>query len=327
MATRISVGFYQSGPVPQLHELAQLVENLGFDGLWLNDAQCRWRDVYVSLAAVAVSTSRIEMGPSVTNPLTRHLSVTASAMYSLHELSRGRARMGIGIGDAAAKDIGIRPTTTAHLEGAVNIIRELWAGHEVFFDGVSSRLWYATSAPRSIPVYFAGSGPRLFKSAGQIADGILLNVGADPKYIQSALAIVEDGLRSVGRNRSDIRIAVRIPACVSDDPDARRYVRSRVGLVVLRRVPADLEEKDLVAVEKIRRAYDPQEHLRLDAAYAEYVTDSLVDKFSLAGRPEECLERVRALMTTGIDELNLTFMHPNTEDLLRIFAERILQKL
>jgi 5,10-methylenetetrahydromethanopterin reductase len=235
--------------------------------------------------------------------------------------------MGIGIGDAAAKDIGSRPTTTADLEGAVKTIRELWAGQEVSFNGVPTRLWYASSCPRSIPVYLAGSGPRLFKLAGQIADGILLNVGADLKYIQSALAIVEEGARSVGRSRKDIRIVARIPTCVSEDPDARRYVRSRVGLVVLRRVPAGLSEEDLQAVETIRRAYDPQEHLRLDAAYANHVTNSLVDKFSLAGKPEECLERVRALMRSGLDELNLTFMHPNTEDLLRTFAERIVKKL
>ena len=80
-------------------------------------------------------------------------------------------------------------------------------------------------------------------------------------------------------------------------------------------------------MERIRQNYDPQEHLRLNAAYAKHVTDSLVDKLALAGRPEECLERVRALAKTGIDEMNLTFMHPDTESLLRTFAQRILSRL
>src|SRR3989304_2414438 len=90
---QLSVGFYQSGPVSEAIQRAQLVESLGFDGIWLNDAQCRWRDVYVTLAAVGGSTSRIFLGTSVTNPLTRHLTVTASAMYTLDELAAGRARM------------------------------------------------------------------------------------------------------------------------------------------------------------------------------------------------------------------------------------------
>ncbi|MBI3057743.1 MAG: LLM class flavin-dependent oxidoreductase [Deltaproteobacteria bacterium] len=155
----------------------------------------------------------------------------------------------------------------------------------------------------------------------------MLNVGAEPTYIQSALGSVEEGARSVGRARRDMIVAARIPTCVSDDPDAKRYVRSRVGVAFIHRVPAGLDERDLEAVEKIRRDYDPQDHLRLNAAYAEHVTDSLVGKFALAGRPEECLEKVRALVNTGIDELNLTFMHPDTENLLRIFVRRIIEKL
>jgi 5,10-methylenetetrahydromethanopterin reductase len=100
-----------------------------------------------------------------------------------------------------------------------------------------------------------------------------------------------------------------------------------VGVFLDNRTPTGLDDKDLHAVEKIRAAHDPQEHLQLNAAYAQYVTDSLVDKFALAGRPEECLERVRALVNFGVNELNLTFMHPDTENLLRTFVRGILEKL
>ena len=199
MAIRFSVGFFQSGPIQEVVRLAQLTESLGFDGLWLNDAQCRWRDVYVGLAAIGVSTSRIVLGPSVTNPVTRHATVTASAMYSLHELTGGRARMGIGIGDAAVKDIGKRPVRIDDLARAVEAIRELWAGNDVPLEEVRSRLSYATSAPRFIPIYIAASGPKLLRSAAQIGDGLILNAGVEPKYIQSALA---ESKRSVDRGRT-----------------------------------------------------------------------------------------------------------------------------
>jgi len=135
MTIRISAGLFQSGPVSEVIRLAQLAEGLGFDGLWLNDAQCRWRDVYVSLGAIGASTSRMVLGPSVTNPLKRHINVTASAMYSLHELTGGRARMGIGIGDAAVKDVGKRPTSIRDLAQAVETKRKLWEGNEVPQDG------------------------------------------------------------------------------------------------------------------------------------------------------------------------------------------------
>src|ERR1051325_4778679 len=221
MPTRFTVGFFQSGPVQETVRLAQLAESLGFDGVWLNDAQCRWRDVHVSLAAVGVSTSRILLGPSVTNAVTRHLTVTASAMYSLHELTGGRARVGIGIGDAAVKDIGKSRTRITDLIDAIEILRKLWTGNEAVFDGANSRLSYAVNAPRSIPVYVAASGPKLFRAAAQIADGLILNTGVDPVTIQPALAMLAD----VGRPRNQVKLVVRIPTCISDEPDARRYVR------------------------------------------------------------------------------------------------------
>lgn len=327
MAVRITVAFQQSGPVSEVVRIAQLAESLGYDGLWLNDAQSHWRDVYVSLGAISASTSRMLLGPGVTNISTRHVTVTASAMYSLHELSGGRARMGIGTGAAAVEDIGAKPTKLADLASAVATLRGLWSGREVCLDGAQCRLQYAAAAPRAISVYLAASAPRLSRLAGEIADGLLCNVGVEPRQINAALRNVGEGALSAGRDVKDVKLAVRIPACISDDPDCRRYVRARVGISALRRAPSDFNEEDLQTLQKIRQAYDPREHLRLNAAYAEQVTDSLIDKFALAGRPEECLERVRAIVETGIEELNVAFMHPDTEKLLRIFAERIMAKL
>jgi 5,10-methylenetetrahydromethanopterin reductase len=327
MPVHITVAFQQSGPILEMIRIARLAESLGFDGLWLNDAQSHWRDVYVSLGAIGASTSRMMLGPGVTNVSTRHLTVTASAMYSLHELSGGRARMGIGTGAAAVEDIGTKPASMAFLESTVGLIRDLWAGREVSVDGSQCRLEYAVSAPRTIAVYLAASGPGLTRLAGRIADGLLCNVGAEPRQIEKAVRNAEEGARSAGRKLADLQIAARIPACIADEPDVARYVRARVGISALRRAPADFDAEDLRAVKKIRQAYDPREHLRLNAAYAGQVTDSLVDKFALAGSPEQCLERIRAVIKTGINELNLAFMHPDTELLLRIFAERIMARL
>lgn len=324
---RVSVGFYQSGPVAEAVRLARLAESLGFYGVWFNDAQCRWRDVYVTLGAVAISTQRVRIGVSVTNPLTRHPTVTASAMYTLQELSHGRARMGLGIGEAAVKDIGQRPVTIAHLGRTVGQLRSLWEGGAVGFTGQPSRLRYAASAPCSIPIYLGGAGPRLTRLAGELADGILLTAGAEPENVQLALSHVAEGARAAGRRLEEVSTVARIPACVSDDADAKRYVRSRVGFSVLQRLPPNLTETEQRAIERIRAAYKQEEHLSPNASYAEHVTDSLVKRLALAGPPEECFERIRALAQTGIDELNVTLMHPDTETLLQTIARHILQKL
>jgi 5,10-methylenetetrahydromethanopterin reductase len=125
-----------------------------------------------------------------------------------------------------------------------------------------------------------------------------------------------------------VRVAARIPCAVSDGPDARREVRSHVALAVLQdNKPFEFDPEDLPAIERIRQTYDYHRHLTPDAMHANLVPDALVDKFALAGRPEECLERVRALAESGIEELNIVLMSPTPERLLRTFASRIMERL
>lgn len=327
MTLHFSVGIYQTAPVPEVIRLTRLAEDLGFETAWLGDSQCLWREAYVTLGALAASTSRIKLGTSVTNPLTRHLTVTAAAVYALAELSGGRVLLGIGRGETAVILAGVKRASRGELAGAVASIRALCRGQSVGIDGVEARLSYAGSAPRSVPVYLPGIGPRMLKLAGEIADGVLLTVGADPRYIRAGIAAIEEGARGAGRPPGTVRVAARIPCSVADEPDARHHVRSHVALAVLQAKPFALDEEDRPAVERIRQAYDYRRHLALDAAHADLVPDRLVDKFALAGRPEECLERVRALAACGIEELNIVLMSPTPERLLRTFASRIMERL
>ena len=73
------------------------------------DSQSLFRELFVSLTVAALETERVQLGPVVTNPLTRHPAVMASAIASLHELSGGRAFLGIGAGIAAAGGIPLPP--------------------------------------------------------------------------------------------------------------------------------------------------------------------------------------------------------------------------
>jgi 5,10-methylenetetrahydromethanopterin reductase len=167
----------------------------------------------------------------------------------------------------------------------------------------------------------------MLELAGEIADGVLLTVGVEPRYIRAGLAALEDGLRAAGRSRTTVRIAARVPCSVSEERDPRRYVRSSVALAVLQAKPFAFDEEDRPTIEKIREAYDYHRHLSLGAAHGDLVPDRLVDKFAIAGSPDECLERVRALVACGIDEVNIVLMSPTPERLLHTFASRIMERL
>ena len=67
-------------PRPEAPREAKLLEEMGFDIALIPDSQAYIREVYVTLTACAVQTNKIMLGPGITNPFTRHPSVTASAI-------------------------------------------------------------------------------------------------------------------------------------------------------------------------------------------------------------------------------------------------------
>ena len=85
---------------------ARLAEEMGFDYVGIADSQSLARELYVTLSVVAMSTERVMLGPTVSNPRTRHPAVASSAIASVNELSGGRAFLGIGSGDSAVLNLG-----------------------------------------------------------------------------------------------------------------------------------------------------------------------------------------------------------------------------
>ena len=78
-------------PVPETYaHWCRLSEEAGFDVIWVPDSQSLYRELYVSCAICAANTTRVLLGPNVTNPLTRHPATAASAIATVDEFSGGR---------------------------------------------------------------------------------------------------------------------------------------------------------------------------------------------------------------------------------------------
>ena len=82
-----------------------------------------------------MSTKRAMLGPTVSNPQTRHPAVTAAAIASLNELSKGRAFLGLGSGDSAVLNLGLRPARLAELRHYIQTVRDLLAGESGEYAG------------------------------------------------------------------------------------------------------------------------------------------------------------------------------------------------
>ena len=116
---------------------ARLAEDLGFDYVGIPDSQSLWKELYMSLGVVAGATNKVGIGPTVTNALTRHPAVAASAIATLNEMSGGRAYFGIGSGDSAILNLGLRPARLKELQEYIEAIRTILSGGPCDYKGRS----------------------------------------------------------------------------------------------------------------------------------------------------------------------------------------------
>jgi 5,10-methylenetetrahydromethanopterin reductase len=320
------VGLFPTEPVARLREYTLLAESLGYDAVWYGDSQNIWRESSVTMGACLVGTERILMGTGVTNAVTRHRSLLASTWATLAEATGGRAALGIGIGDSSLRTMGLTPLKLAELETAIAELRTLFAGGSVAEEhsGAEFRLNYL-DGPVDIPIYIAASAPKILRLSGRIADGVIVLVGTEPRFIQAALDTIEAGAKEAGRSLSDIHIVLWTPTAIDDDSTkARDLVRAHVARVVIRPLPAEIDPRLQEVVDAIRASYDYYHHMDTQADHASQVPDDLVDLFALAGTPDECRARLEGIAGLGVDQVSIVpFVRPgeSREATIRAFAK------
>ncbi len=322
------VTFQPDPPLRRTVELARVAEATGHDYVWLWDSHVLWQEVYPIFALIATETDRVRIGPCVTNPATRHPTVTASAIATLNELSGGRMEVGIGRGDSAQRVIGRHPVSLDDLRRACQVIRELAAGRAVEVDGATVRL--AWSPGHEVRIWIAGYGPRALRLAGEVADGVILQL-ADPDLIPWFLGHVEEGARRAGRRRSEIEVQVAAPAYVaSDRTRARDQVRWFPALVsnhvidLVRRYAPEQLPAELTEYVRRRDHYDYAEHGRVGARHTSWVSDEVVDRFCVIGSVDEVRAKLRRLEAMGMTQFNNYDMGEDPAGQMRIFGSELI---
>lgn len=331
---KFDVGILGSEPLPRIVEQARLAESLGYDTLWITDTHLVCRELWVTLTACALGTSRIRLGPGITVPHTRHISVTASAAATLADIAPGRVVVGVGTGGSAAQTMGLTIRDTARvatLEHMATSLRRLTRCQTIRFEsGAEGRLAWL-DAPRAIPIYAAGSGPRMLAAAGRVGDGVIMYASTDPVILRSGLDCVAGGAREGGKRLRDLDVAIWAPMSVGPDRAlARDHARGRVASALRHPLPVPFGDEDRPVVERLRKEYDAFEHATAASPHRELVPDRLVDLMALAGTPDEVREQVRRVMS--VPEIGRIIILPQVPDagfidrasILRTFADQVM---
>jgi alkanesulfonate monooxygenase SsuD/methylene tetrahydromethanopterin reductase-like flavin-dependent oxidoreductase (luciferase family) len=300
--------------LPTYLESVRAADEAGYDRAWLVDGQMLWQDVYVYMTLGLQATEQLVFGVAVTNPLTRHVGVTASVNATLADLHPGRVVLGMGRGDNAVRTLGLKPVPTAELAAVVPKLRALMAGEAAELDGRETRIRWADER---VPILMAATGPKNLRLAGALADIAMVYVGTHPESVAWAIGHVRAGAEEAGRDPAEVEISVLCGMWVGDDQeaawDACRWAPAACANHIAyaqRWNPDHGMPERMTRLVAARDSYDYYAgHLDSSADHTAYLTGELIDDFAIAGTAERCLERIRELEALGVGEVSAAYLN------------------
>ncbi|GIW47333.1 MAG: luciferase-like protein [Deltaproteobacteria bacterium] len=295
-----------SKSISGLVELAQEAEDAGFHSVWTTEL---YRTSFQQLTPVACSTSRVHVGTAVALAFVRSPFITALTALDLDEISSGRLILGLGTGAKRANELwhGVsygKPTVKIRecIEVIRLIIDKCTSGEPILYNGeyysVNIKGYHRPFKPvrGRIPIYLAGVGKYMTRTAAEVADGYIGHVVCSLRYIKEVVSkSIELGLNRAGKDRRDFKVASIITCAVSNDKRrARQAARATIAFYATVRTyepPFKLHgfEKETM---QIREAF-----LKGDVeSMIQGVSDDMIDAFAVVGTPDECRKRIKEYM-------------------------------
>lgn len=298
----VGVVFGSLTPAELVADGARLAERLGFSDLWFSE-DCFFAGGISGMTQVLAATERTTVGLGLASVMTRHPAVLAMELAAIARMYPGRSRATIGLGNTHwLGQLGLVPDKPlTAVEQTYAAVRDLLAGEIVdrrdevhHYDGV--RLDFPPAEPPEL--WIGAVNERALRTAGRIADGVLLSVLAGPSYVRWVREVL--GPR--------VPITAFVLASVDDDERrARDAVRDAVGFFLR-------AESHTALVTRSEHADEVREAL---GSGAEGVPDGWVDEYAAAGSPDTVAERLRALRRAGATSIGLWVFPPER------FAEQL----
>lgn len=317
------------------------VEDCGFDVIGLTDSPALYPETYVTGTIVAQNTTRVRFGPRVTNPLTRHPVVAASAIAALDTLSGGRALFGIGAGDSAAHTAGARPAPVRVTEEYLLAVRGLLRGEVVGYRGTTLQMF---TEPRRVPIYVAAAGPKMLRMAARVADGIIIGSGILPEVIEDTLNTIRTGADEVGRSVDDLDLWWLCGARLADSrAQAEEEMLSLSAALINAHGQITLGGKlipdDLLAdAQYLIDHYDFNAHVKHGAAGPSTTNRDLLRslpklkeyasrRYVIGGTPSDCIEQIRTAGELGARQFWWTVSFQDKMEFITAFGKQVITAL
>ncbi len=287
----------------QMVSLAKQAEDAGVDSVYLCEA---WRSGFVGLAAIAMATQRVEIGPYILNAYGRSPWLTAMSAIDLDELSGGRLVLGVGSGNKHINETwqGIpQERPLRKMREYVTLLKraiETPAGQALEWEGEMHRMHWTPAVPlhrKTIPVFLAALYPKMTAVAAEVADGIALGALLSADYVRDVVRPrFEAAAVQAGRDPALLGSTIAPFVSVAADADEARQAARAAICHLYSPLPHPyydfvLREQGFAKAADAALKYVPAGQME---KAMEAFTDEIVDAVTITGNPHDARRQLEA---------------------------------
>jgi alkanesulfonate monooxygenase SsuD/methylene tetrahydromethanopterin reductase-like flavin-dependent oxidoreductase (luciferase family) len=304
--------------------LAKDAEEAGFESIWTNEDI--GYDSFTVLSALAQHTRTVGLGTAIVNVYSRSAMQLAMATATLDEASRGRFMLGLSVGHHPWNDLGhgiplVAPL--ARLREYVTFLRKALGGLPFthggpVFQGVDTQLAFDPWRD-DLPIYVAGERPGIIKVAGEIADGLIINVVSDYYISNFAAEHLWASARAAGRDSSAVELTALVTCCIADDREVALAQARAMTVHRLRHSLKMLDTQPPHRHDEIRYLHD----LMLDGQReraADEVSEELATSIVAAGDAPDVVAAIRRYFAAGCTRVIAVAYPRSRDDVARTIA-------
>jgi 5,10-methylenetetrahydromethanopterin reductase len=334
-------------PLADSIDMIKAADELGYHACYAVDETWH-KDLWTLFAAAADKTERIRFGPNVTHVFLREPTLICQQLATLDELTGGRMEAVVSTGNfglmAQYHLDWEQRKPLSRLREALHVMRIFLDEGKIDFEGdffqYSGLFTAARPVQERIPLLMGGmKGPRSFRTAGELADGLHHALSYSREAYDYVVENMREGADKAGRSFDDLDVGAWVVAVVSDDSAAaKRAARILVAFYISSMPPEQLARHGIEASE-LQPVVDALGAGDVKRA-VELFTPDYAEKLSVAGTPEEVVEKIRGdIEPAGVNHMILALSDahlvkffagedvpgvPDIRGQLKLVAERVM---
>jgi phthiodiolone/phenolphthiodiolone dimycocerosates ketoreductase len=330
----------------QVITACQIADRMDYDSVWTMDHSNvpQWKnavvnDAWLMLAAIGAVTSHVELGTCVTDAIRRHPSAIALSAITLDRITKGRAILGIGAGEAQnVVDFGIEfSKPVSKFKEQLEVIEKLFTSEpdrRVSYKGQYYSLIEACLQARSIrkprpPIYIAAGAPKTLELCAKYGDG-WIPIGYTPELFKNHANVIRERAKETGRDLNDFQFANDVDVYFTEDgEEAWNKMKNAVKV--------SLYKPELLKVHNIQQdsefdfrryfteyAMNKPELMEQMKRAALKIPDSVARSAIGVGKPEDVIQMLERFIDAGTNHFIIRFWGEGYFKNIETFGNKVI---